>query len=259
MIDPNRVTEAVMEFMKNPEWKEIFVNAPGGAMERLAISFYFSKFHDQFKPEDFQEYRDLRDEYEKSLTEEDLTYLVENSDKDKAKQHYQELLTKLQESGGQPQGNMRFEKETETVKGEEGEEKPEAPAAEGGDTEQGEDGQEGEEQPAVEEKVEGQEETPAQEGEEEATSEEEASTSETEQSPNGEVVEEKESVVETEEKPIEQPAEEDPEKKKDLTESEQPQQDEKYNTALSVALEYLQKEQEALEGEKGKTESPKTN
>lgn len=111
MIDPNRVTEAVTEFMQNPTWKDIFVNAPGGAMERLAISFYFSKFHDQFQPEDFQEYRDLRDEYEKSLTEEDLNYLIENSDKPNAKSHYQELLAKLQQSGGQPQGQMRFEKD----------------------------------------------------------------------------------------------------------------------------------------------------
>ena len=54
MIDPNKVTQAVMEFMQNPTWKEIFTNAPGGAMERLAISFYFSKFHDDFKPEDFE-------------------------------------------------------------------------------------------------------------------------------------------------------------------------------------------------------------
>ena len=121
MIDPNRVTEAVMEFMKNPTWKEIFTNAPGGAMERLAISFYFSKFHDDFKPEDFQEYRDLRDEYEKSLTEEDLNYLIENTDKEAAKKHYQELLDSLHQSGGKPQGEMRFEKE-EVEKTGEGEE-----------------------------------------------------------------------------------------------------------------------------------------
>lgn len=111
MIDPNKVTEAVMEFMENPAWKEVFTNAPGGAMERLAISFYFSKFHDQFKPEDFQEYRDLRDEYEKSLTEEDLNYLIENTDKENAKKHYQEILDKLQQSGGEAMGNLRFEKD----------------------------------------------------------------------------------------------------------------------------------------------------
>lgn len=113
MIDPNRVTAAVMEFMENPTWKSIFMNAPGGAMERLAISFYFSKFHDEFTPEDFQEYRDLREEYEKSLTEEDLRYLIDNAGKDEAVKHYQELLDKLTQGGGQPEGNLRFEKEGE--------------------------------------------------------------------------------------------------------------------------------------------------
>ena len=111
MIDPNKVTEAVMEFMKNPTWKDIFTNAPGGAMERLAISFYFSKFHDSFKPEDFDEYRSLRDEYEKSMTEEDLQYLIDNSDKDTAIKHYTELLDKLRQRGGKPTGNLRFEKD----------------------------------------------------------------------------------------------------------------------------------------------------
>lgn len=109
MIGPNKVTEAVMEFMQNPTWKDIFTNAPGGAMERLAISFYFSKFHDQFKPEDFQEYRDLRDEYEKSMTAEDLQYLIDNSDKENAIKHYQELLDKIQ-GGQEPTGALRFDK-----------------------------------------------------------------------------------------------------------------------------------------------------
>ena len=94
-------------------------------MERLAISFYFSKFHDEFKPEDFQEYRDLRDEYEKSLTEEDLNYLIENTDKENAKKHYQDILAKLQQSGGEAQGNMRFEKD-----GDGGENKEKKPAEE---------------------------------------------------------------------------------------------------------------------------------
>ena len=131
MIDPNKVTEAVMEFTANPTWKEIFTNAPGGAMERLAISFYFSKFHDQFKPEDFQEYRDLRDEYEKSLTEEDLQYLIDNTDKEPAVKHYQELLNKLQQGGGEAQGQMRFEKEGESEgKPEEGQQQGEEVVAE---------------------------------------------------------------------------------------------------------------------------------
>lgn len=139
MIDPNRVTEAVNEFMKNPTWKDIFMNAPGGAMERLAIAFYFSKFHDEFQPEDFQEYRELRDEYEKSMTEEDLTYLIENSDKENAIKHYQELLDKIK-GGQQPSGNMRFDKESALGESAEGgtEEKVEESATATEETAQGE-------------------------------------------------------------------------------------------------------------------------
>ena len=109
MIDPNKVTEAVSEFLQNPGWNEVFTNAPGGAMERLAISFYFSKFHDSFAPEDFEEYRNLREELERSLDEEDLTYLIENTDKPQAKQHYEELLQQLQGTGGKPTGQLKFD------------------------------------------------------------------------------------------------------------------------------------------------------
>jgi hypothetical protein len=112
MIDPNKVTKAVMEFMQNPTWKHIFTNAPGGAMERLAISFYFSKYHNEFTPEDFQEYRELRDEYEQSMNAEDLQYLLDNSESEAASKHYQELLAKIQQSG-EPKGKIRFEKENE--------------------------------------------------------------------------------------------------------------------------------------------------
>ena len=148
MIDPNKVTEAVMEFMQNPTWKDIFTNAPGGAMERLAISFYFSKFHDQFQPQDFQEYRDLRDEYEKSMTAEDLQYLIDNSDKENAIKHYQELLDKIQ-GGQEPTGTLRFEKDGEEA-AQEGQEGAEA-VPQGEKPQQGTDGGEAAEQPKKEE------------------------------------------------------------------------------------------------------------
>ena len=158
MIDPNKVTEAINEFIKNPTWKDIFMNAPGGAMERLAIAFYFSKFHDEFKPEDFQEYRDLRDEYEKSMTEEDLNYLIENSDKENAIKHYQELLAKIQ-GGQQPTGDLRFEKEEKAEETPEGGEKVEetetatAENAQGSETESVEEKTEEKPNGETEEKV----------------------------------------------------------------------------------------------------------
>lgn len=126
MIDPNKVTEAVSEFLQNPGWNDVFTNAPGGAMERLAISFYFSKHHESFKPEDFVEYRDLREEIERSLDDEDLEYLIENTEKPEAKRHYEELLEKLNGGDGKPKGLLKFdgkeESELEDEAREEGEE-----------------------------------------------------------------------------------------------------------------------------------------
>lgn len=82
------------------------MEAPPGAMERLSLSFYFSKNKDAFGPSEFEEYRNLRSELEASLNEEDLNYLIQNNDKPAAIQHYQELLAKLQQGGGQPTGQL---------------------------------------------------------------------------------------------------------------------------------------------------------
>ena len=213
MIDPNKVTEAVMEFMQNPTWKDIFTNAPGGAMERLAISFYFSKFHDQFKPEDFQEYRDLRDEYEKSMTAEDLQYLIDNSDKENAIKHYQELLDKIN-GGQQPTGTLRFEKEEGIeADGDGGEDTESTVAAENtndgtGQTTKG----------AVEEVDEKPQNTVGEE-----TSQDEDKTSDV----DGTAVEEN---------------------RGDESGEDDEKTDEKYDTALSVALNYLQNEEKQMNG-----------
>ena len=197
MIDQKKVTEAIREFVKDPAWNDVFVNAPPGAMERLAIAFYFSKFKDSFQAEDFDEYRNLREELERSLTEEDLNYLITATDKEETVKHYQELLEQLQASGGEPKGTLKVETQVEEAEGEAG----------------------GEEKEETEETV-VEEEAPAQE---------------------------------------QPPAEED-EKKKDLTGGqEKPGNDEKANTALSVALEYLQNEKKAIEGGQKEAESPKTN
>lgn len=95
MIDENKVTAAIREFCKNPKWNELFRNAPGGAMERMAISFYFSENNKDFSQEDFDEYRALREEIEKTLDREDLEYLIENIGKDDSVEHYKDLLEEL--------------------------------------------------------------------------------------------------------------------------------------------------------------------
>ena len=134
----------------------------------------------------------MRDEYEKSMTAEDLQYLIDNSDKENAIKHYQELLDKIQ-GGQEPSGTLRFKKEeTETTEGDGGEQTVTESVQEG--QEQPQDGG-GEDAPPTGEKP--------PEGQESATG----------AKPEG-----------------------------DGGGEEGGQTDEKYDTALSVALNYLQDE-----------------
>ena len=100
MVDEAKVTNAIREFCKNPQWNEVFTKAPAGAMERIAISFYFSANNKEFQPQDFDEYRALREEIEKTLDEEDLQYLIDNIGKGESVKHYKELLEKVKANGG---------------------------------------------------------------------------------------------------------------------------------------------------------------
>lgn len=108
MVDPEKISSAMAAFCENPQWKDIFFNAPPGAQERLAVLFYFSHNKDSFQAEDFEEYRNLREEIEASLGQEDLEYLVEVLDKPETKAHYQQLLDRLLQQGGQPTGVLKF-------------------------------------------------------------------------------------------------------------------------------------------------------
>lgn len=99
MVDESKVAAAIEEFCKNEKWKTLFEKAPGGAMERLAISFYFSENGKSFSEEELAEYRSLRDEIEKTLDREDLEYLINNVGKDKSVAHYKELLEALPPEG----------------------------------------------------------------------------------------------------------------------------------------------------------------
>lgn len=96
MIDEAKVTGAIREFCKNEKWNQIFRNAPGGAMERIAISFYFSENGKSFTREQFDEYHALRDEIEKTLDREDLEYLINNIGKSESVEHYKDLLEALE-------------------------------------------------------------------------------------------------------------------------------------------------------------------
>ena len=108
MIDPDKISSALAAFCENPQWKDIFFNAPPGAQERLAVSFYYSHNKDNFAPEDFEEYRTTREEIEAALGQEDLEYLLEVVDKPDTKAHYQQLLDRLAKHNGQPTGALKF-------------------------------------------------------------------------------------------------------------------------------------------------------
>jgi len=104
MIDSKKVEAAIREFCKNEKWNQIFRNAPGGAMERIAISFYFSENGKGFTKEEFAEYHALRDEIEKTLDREDLEYLINNIGKDESVEHYKDLLEALEKNGQESSG-----------------------------------------------------------------------------------------------------------------------------------------------------------
>lgn len=83
----------------NPYWRDLYLPAPRGAQERMAITFYFSE---NYQKPDFPllRYRAHRKGVEDSLTFEDLEYLIANEDNEDAKKHYQDLYAKLTEKEG---------------------------------------------------------------------------------------------------------------------------------------------------------------
>ena len=111
MIPQDKVVEAIQSFCANEGWNKIFKSAPKGAMERLAIAFYYAKelipLKESQNPADqdlLNEYRALREQVESELTVEDCQYLVDNMD-DKKKPYYEKLLKQKQKDaekdGGQ--------------------------------------------------------------------------------------------------------------------------------------------------------------
>ena len=86
--------DAMHVFLANPAWKRIYDAAPAGAKRRLEVSFLFSQNHKKWdkRPDMFSTYREWRDEVERSMTEEDLEYMMLATDKPAAIEHYATLL-----------------------------------------------------------------------------------------------------------------------------------------------------------------------
>lgn len=122
MIPQDKVTAAIKSFISEDgvateqerearrKWNTIFRRAPAGAMQRLAIAFYYAKelisikdSQNQADQDLLNEYRALREQVESQLTEEDLQYLVDNMD-EKKKQYYEKLLKAKQKEAAKAGG-----------------------------------------------------------------------------------------------------------------------------------------------------------
>ena len=94
-FDTTLLDDAKREFLANPTWKHVYDAAPTGAKRRLEVSFLFSVNHKKWdkRPDMFCTYRDWRDEVERGMTEEDLEYMIQATDKPAAIEHYKALLS----------------------------------------------------------------------------------------------------------------------------------------------------------------------
>ena len=99
-------TAAINQFItdkKNGDaWRRILFEAPAYAMERIAISMYYSVFGKQMTREEKEAYRALREEIEATLEREDLEYLIKYMPA-KQKEHYKALLSVLPQNSGSAQ------------------------------------------------------------------------------------------------------------------------------------------------------------
>lgn len=92
-FDTKLLDDAKREFLANPTWKHIYDAAPTGAKRRLEVSFLFSVNHKAWGPDMLCKYRDWREDVERDMTEEDLEYMLQATDKPAAIEHYRALLS----------------------------------------------------------------------------------------------------------------------------------------------------------------------
>ena len=100
-LDKNKVSQAIGYFTnhkKNGEaWKRILFEAPAFAMERIAISMFYSVFGKEMAKEEKEQYRNLRENIDASLEREDLEYLIKVMP-EKQKAYYKTLLSLVPEN-----------------------------------------------------------------------------------------------------------------------------------------------------------------
>ncbi len=103
-MDSNKFELAIEKYTTDPKtgrptkWYAALYEAPAFAMERLALTFYYSANKDNLSEEELKEYHDLRKEIDLSLRKEDLEYLVKVMP-DKQKEYYKGLLALIPQEG----------------------------------------------------------------------------------------------------------------------------------------------------------------
>ena len=75
MINDEIKNAATERFCANPYWKKYHDNAPDGAKERIELTFCNSIFGEKITPEEFAA---ERKRIHRALSNEDITYLMEN-------------------------------------------------------------------------------------------------------------------------------------------------------------------------------------
>ena len=95
-MDKKEIEAAKAVFLADSTWKEIYDRAPEGAKRRLEISFWFTVNHRKWTGNQggaaMVAYREWRTEVERTMTDEDLEYMISTTDKEAAKEHFVSLL-----------------------------------------------------------------------------------------------------------------------------------------------------------------------
>lgn len=115
MIDLQEAMDAVSSVVdNNDDWRQILMDAPGGAALRLALAFYTSPNLDKWLADSknrgvedavrenaqkhLDEYREFREKLDATLNPTELKYLVESYDRmgsESARDHFKDIFDKL--------------------------------------------------------------------------------------------------------------------------------------------------------------------
>ena len=95
-FDPADVEAAKAVYLGCPDWMSIYDGAPEGAKARMEVSFFFTVNHNDWTgdegADEFAKYLKWRTDVERTMTAEDLGYMIAAISKPTAKAHYASLL-----------------------------------------------------------------------------------------------------------------------------------------------------------------------